>query len=220
MELTILLAAGTSAFVTGATGSVHCALMCGPLACAGMGRERTVGSVAGWHVGRITAYVLMGALLGAVGRGLSATLVSSVQRVLPWMMAAGLLIAAFDLSKRVGPVPFLGRGAKALVRLAGQVDPTMRSFLLGLATPLLPCGLLYGLFLAAVASASALSGGLLLGAFALGALPAVLTVQLGMQRVTVSPRVSFVLRRVVPMAAAVVLVARALLMRPDVAQCG
>ena len=215
MELTILLAAGTSAFVTGATGSVHC-----PLACGGMGRERTVGSVAGWHVGRITAYVLMGALLGAVGRGLSATLVSSVQRVLPWMMAAGLLIAAFDLSKRVGPVPFLGRGAKALVRLAGQVDPTMRSFLLGLATPLLPCGLLYGLFLAAVASASALSGGLLLGAFALGALPAVLTVQLGMQRVTVSPRVSFVLRRVVPMAAAVVLVARALLMRPDVAQCG
>jgi sulfite exporter TauE/SafE len=60
----------------------------------------------------------------------------------------------------------------------------------------------------------------LLGAFALGALPALLTVQLGMQRVTVSPRVSFVLRRVVPIAAAVVLVARALLMRPDVAQCG
>lgn len=220
MEPTIVLAAATSAFVTGVTGSVHCALMCGPLACAGMGRERSAGTVAGWHVGRITAYVLIGALLGAVGRGLSATVLTSAQRVLPWMMAAGLLIAAFDLSKRLGPIPFVGRGAKALVMASGKVDPTTRSFLLGLATPLLPCGLLYGLFLAAVASASAVSGGLLLGAFALGALPAVLTVQLGMKRVTVSPRVSFVLRRVVPVAAAAVLIARALLMRPDVAQCG
>lgn len=220
MEFPFLLAAATSALVTGATGSVHCALMCGPLACAGMGRERTPGSTAGWHLGRLTAYVLVGGLLGAIGRGVSVTLLSSAQRVLPWMMAAGLLIAAFDLSKRLGPIPFVGRGAKFLVQASSKVDPTMRSFLLGLATPLLPCGLLYGLFLAAIASANALDGAVLLGSFGLGAVPALVAVQLGVNKAPMSPKVSFVLRRLVPIAAAVVLIARALMTRADVAQCG
>lgn len=209
--------AGTvSALVTGATGSVHCALMCGPLACTAKGRESAVA----WHLGRVVAYVTIGALLGAVGRVLSVTVLSSAQEWLPWVMAIGLVITAFDLSKRMGALPFVGAGARALARQANRMGPTLRAFLLGVATPLLPCGLLYGMFLAAIASASVVGGGLMLGAFALGAVPAVVAVQVGVGKLSLSPRLGFVLRRVVPLAAAVVLIARALLARGEVTQCG
>jgi hypothetical protein len=59
-----------------------------------------------------------------------------------------------------------------------------------------------------------------MGAFALGAVPAIAALQLGARRLTLSPKVSVVARRVVPLAAAVVLVIRALLTRADVAKCG
>lgn len=214
------MAASLSALVTGATGSMHCALMCGPLACAAMGRARSTAAVLAWHGGRLGAYVLVGAALGALGRGVSAVMVASVQRFLPWVMAAGLLIAAFDLSKRLGPLPLVGKLALPLGRLAGQSSPGARGFLLGVATPLLPCGLLYGLFLASIATADAAHGALLLGSFALGAVPALLAVQLGLQRLSVSPQAVFVVRRLVPVAAAAVLIVRAVLARNEVGACG
>lgn len=214
----MLLAAAIAALVTGATGSLHCALMCGPLACAG-GTSRA--GVLGWQVGRLSSYVLMGAALGAIGRGVSQLVLSEAQRVLPWVMAAGLLITAFDLTKRLPAIPGVSRVTGFFAaRARTQASPGARAFLFGVLTPLLPCGLLYGLFLAAIATADAWSGAALLGAFALGALPALLAVQLGASRLSLSPRVTFIARRLVPVAAAVVLIARALLTRPEVGQCG
>ncbi|MFO0594423.1 MAG: sulfite exporter TauE/SafE family protein [Myxococcaceae bacterium] len=219
MEL-LLPAALMSAFVTGLTGSVHCALMCGPLACAGAGGSRSGSAIAGWHLGRLFSYALVGALLGAIGRGVSLALTDSVQRVLPFVMAAGLLLTAFDVTKRLGPLPLIGRGARALTSVAAKLAPLERSFLFGVATPLLPCGLLYGLFLAAMASAHPLSGALIMVVFSLGAVPAVVGVQLGAARLAQSERWTFVLRRAVPVAAAVVLVVRALMARADTVACG
>ena len=95
-----------------------------------------------------------------------------------------------------------------------------RSFLLGAATPFLPCGLLYGLFLAAIATGTPWGGAAVLGAFSLGALPALGAVQFGTGQFARSPRLALFARRVVPLSAAVVLVARALMTRADVAKCG
>jgi sulfite exporter TauE/SafE len=213
MDSTVLL----GALVAGATGSVHCALMCGPLACASMGTQRSAGAVAGWQVGRLFSYVLIGAALGAVGRGVSHLFLESISRVLPWVMAAGLIATALDLTRHLRALPFTRRGASSIVRAASsQRSPLARSFLFGVATPLLPCGLLYGIFLAAMASGGSLDGALLLGAFALGALPALLTAQLGLSKLTLAPWV----RRVVPLAAAAVLIARALFARAEVGHCG
>lgn len=214
----VFVAAALAALITGATGSLHCALMCGPLACAG-GTSRA--GVIGWQLGRISSYVLVGAALGAIGRGVSVLLVSEAQRVMPWVMAAGLILTAFDLTRRVPPIPGLKRVTSFFAaRATSQQSPGARGFLFGVLTPLLPCGLLYGLFLAAIATGDALEGAGLLGAFGLGALPALLAVQLGASRLSLSPRVSFVVRRLVPVAAAAVLIVRALLVRPEVTQCG
>lgn len=222
MEPMLAWAGAASALVAGATGSLHCALMCGPLACAGLpasGPERRLAAV-GWHLGRVIAYTVVGLLLGSLGRGVSQGLMLSVQPVLPWVMAAGLVITALDLAKHARPLPGVGRISKALARAAAKTSPSTRSFLLGAATPFLPCGLLYGLFLAAIATASPWGGAAVLGAFAVGALPALAAVQLGARRLEASPRVALVMRRVVPLAAAAVLIVRALLTKGDPAQCG
>ena len=215
-------AGAASALVAGATGSLHCALMCGPLACAGLpaaGPDRRRAAVA-WHAGRIIAYTFVGLLLGALGRGVSQGLMVSVQPVLPWVMALGLVITALDLAKHVKPLPGVASISRALARTGATLPAPARSFLLGAATPFLPCGLLYGLFLAAIATGSAWGGALVLGAFSLGALPALGAVQLGAGRLTLSPRWTLVARRVVPLLAAVMLIARALMTRADVAKCG
>lgn len=217
MDSTLLLAAAASAAVTGATGSVHCALMCGPLACASMGPNRNASAVAGWQLGRLSSYVLLGAGFGVLGKGVSHLFLDSISRVLPWVMAAGLLVAAFDLTRGLRALPFMKPSAASLMRTASaQRSPLARSFLFGVATPLLPCGLLYGLFLAAMASGGAFEGAVLLGAFALGAMPALLGAQIGLAKLNVPPW----LRRVVPLAAAAVLIVRALMARADVSHCG
>jgi uncharacterized protein len=222
MELALAWAGAASALAAGATGSLHCALMCGPLACAGLpGNEGRRQAAAAWHLGRALAYTVVGLSLGALGAGISRALLVSVQPVLPWVMAAGLVITAFDLAKRVRPIPGVVKVSAALARAGAKMPPQTRSLLLGAATPFLPCGLLYGLFLAAVATGSAWGGALVLFSFALGAVPALVAVQLTAHRLSLSPKVVSVARRAVPLVAAAVLIARALMTKASVmGQCG
>ncbi len=213
MEPMLATAGALSALVAGVTGSLHCALMCGPLACAARG------SPLAWHLGRVAAYSFVGLLLGALGRGVSRGLLFSIQPVLPWLMAAGLVITALDLARHLRPLPGVKWISTALVRLAAKVQPITRSFLLGAATPFLPCGLLYGLFLAAIATGTPWGGAAVMGAFALGAIPALAALQLGAHKLTLSPRLNVLARRFVPLAAAVLLVIRALMTRAEVPHC-
>jgi hypothetical protein len=219
--LSPLIAAGaTTAFVAGLTGSLHCGLMCGPLACAGLGREGGSRWLMGsWHLGRIAAYALVGVLLGGLGQALSLALTFSVQPYLPWVMALGLVVTALDLGRYVKPLPGVSQISRALARAGARLTPSGRAFALGAATPFLPCGLLYGVFLAALATNSAPGGGLVMGAFSLGAVPVLGAVQLGARSFDRWPTASMVLRRAVPLVAAAVLIARALLARDQTPDC-
>ena len=61
-----------AAFIAGLITSLHCAGMCGPLACALMpGRgDRTDGNTVStvYHVARIASYTLLGGIAGGLGR--------------------------------------------------------------------------------------------------------------------------------------------------------
>jgi hypothetical protein len=78
---------------------------------------------------------------------------------------------------------WLGARLWQLVRpLAGptlQWPEPLRSLGLGLLWSLMPCGLLYSLVLVAISTGNALSGALVMGAFGLGTLPALLGFALG-----------------------------------------
>src|SRR5437868_3521974 len=87
-----------AAFTTAFAGSAHCALMCGPLACAaapstpGDRRRSRVGAWA-WQLGRLAGYASVGAGLGALGGAAATTLAGGAPRVLPWVMAGGLVLS-------------------------------------------------------------------------------------------------------------------------------
>lgn len=212
MTSPLVIAGASSALVAGATGSLHCALMCGPLACAGVpsGPGRRA-AIVGWHLGRVSGYALVGLLLGLVGTGVSRALSVSVEPYLPWVMAAGLIATALELGKHLRPLPLVRSVSTALVRASARLGPTRRSVVMGLATPFLPCGLLYGVFLAAIATGSPLGGASLLGAFALGAVPALAAVQAGAHLGQRWPTFTWAMRKAVPLFAAGVLIYRAVL---------
>ncbi len=207
----LLGAAG--ALVVGVTGSVHCLLMCGPLACAGLpgvkGPEKWR-AVLSYQSARVGAYALVGGLLGALGGGVTQVLAVSTRPYLPWVMAAALVASALELGKRLRPLPGLSHVAGAISRVSAKFSLLSRSGAMGAVTPLLPCGLLYGVYAAALTSSSFGGGALLMGAFALGGLPALLGAQLQTGLWQRQPRLAtFVLKRAVPLVAAAVLLYRA-----------
>jgi sulfite exporter TauE/SafE len=209
--LALVATAAGATFLTGLSGSPHCALMCGPLACAGVagdGRERRRGAAA-WHAGRLGAYTSLGALLGALGHGALAVMQAPAARALPWIMAAGLVVSALELGRRLPALPGLGRLPFLFARLGATVPALPRAALRGAATPFLPCGLLYGAFVVAIGTGSALAGGAVMLAFALGAVPALALLQVNVRRLP-QGRAAQLARRLLPLVAAAVVIWRAL----------
>jgi sulfite exporter TauE/SafE len=211
-DLDLLLPAGVAALAAGLTGSLHCLLMCGPLACAAATGTsgKQLRPVVAWHGGRLIAYALVGMLLGGLGSGLARTLSVSLQPVLPWMLALSLVATAFEVGKRFPAIPGVAKLSSAIVRASARWTPTKRAFAMGAATPFLPCGLLYGVFLSAAALGSGPGGGLVLAMFAFGGIPALLSAQVGSKLLARFHTNAFLLRRGVPLVAAAILVWRAL----------
>lgn len=208
-----------AATVIGATSSVHCFLMCGPLACAATssGARRGASSKEGllrtavaYQASRWAAYVVVGALAGVFGAGVSSVLRFSAEPYLLWLIAAALVLSALDAGRKLRPLPGVSRLLGVAVRVSAQFSPAVRAGAVGALTPLIPCGVLYAALLLAAATGSAIGGAALLGAFAAGAMPALAFAQL-QKRLwpTERPTVAFVLRRLVPLCAAVVLIVRA-----------
>lgn len=171
--------AASPAFAAGIAGSLHCLAMCGLWACAPL-PPRAQGSpyrfIAAWQAGRLGAYAVIGAAWGAFGAGVG-TLFPTVRSLLPWLMVVGLLATAFDVGKRLNPPPGLSWLTRRASQLSTRLSPVTRSLALGALTPLLPCGLLYGMFVAAAGTGTAVAGATVMFFFSLGAVPMLLAAQ-------------------------------------------
>lgn len=179
-----------TAFMIGLFGLTHCLGMCGgivgaldvgidPKQVRGGGRMRFHLS---YNAGRIASYVSAGVLAGLLG-SLAAT--ASYGNALPvgqliagvMMIALGLYLAGWWRA-----ITVLEKGGQHLWK---RIEPLGRGFLpvtsplqalgLGLIWGWLPCGLVYSALALAMASASPLSGALIMAAFGLGTLPALLS---------------------------------------------
>jgi sulfite exporter TauE/SafE len=164
-----------SALIAGLVTSLHCAGMCGPLACALMPSARddadpsTVAAV--YHTARVGGYTVLGALCGGVGRVPLQWLDAGALRWLPWLLVVFFLAMALQLDRRLPRLPWLGRlHATLSAGLRGR-SRVRAAALLGVATPLLPCGPLYMLLSLALLSGSALRGAETLLAFGIGTIP-------------------------------------------------
>jgi uncharacterized protein len=173
--------------VLGATSSLHCTTMCGPLiavASAPLAGDRTrIGRLAAWqgayHLGRGVAYGAIGGLLALLGTALTglfaARQVGGLLQVAVGLVIVGL--GVWQLNK--GAVA--GSGGGPIARAVGRLVTSGHGrglFALGLLTGLLPCGVLYAAFARAVAAGSASEGALLLLAFWAGTVPLLATVGL------------------------------------------
>lgn len=130
--------------------SLHCAAMCGPIRLlAPRGRVA-------YQAGRGLAYGALGGAAGLLGWSLP-----------PWALVAFVAAAALMILLRVS-LPSPWRGFSSRLTFAASRRPLT----LGLASGLLPCGLLHGWVAVAAATASPVRGALVLGALWLGTLPA------------------------------------------------
>jgi hypothetical protein len=164
-----------AAFVAGLVTSLHCAGMCGPLACSLMpvkgdrSDAQTVSSV--YHGARLTSYALLGGLAGGLGRAPLTWVSQSALRWLPWVMVLFFVALALRWDRHLPKLAALGR---VTFRLQGWLrgrSRTEAAAALGFATPLLPCGPLYFLVALALLSGSALHGVEVMLAFGLGTVP-------------------------------------------------
>lgn len=135
------------------------------------------------HAGRISAYGLMGAVVGLLGAaGLMLKPIMPVHTVLfifgnlalIWL---GLRLAGY--APLEGALSGLGSRLAALVpaRFSPAAQAGRHPFLTGMAWGCLPCGLVYGVLPFALLSGDALSGAVLMVVFGLAALPHLLAAQ-------------------------------------------
>ncbi len=195
MIATALVAGGA---LLGLSSAPHCVGMCGPLQCGLLGvrpatsstSTSSIAAVLAANAGRLTVYATFGALagsFGAFGQGLFAT--EKLRLALRLLAALALVASAAKLAGYTDLLaPFervstpLFRGVRKLV---GPLLPTgsqpggpLRAFAAGLLWGTVPCAVVWGAILAATGAGGPLGGALVLLAFGVATLPALLGVGL------------------------------------------
>ncbi|NJD10504.1 MAG: sulfite exporter TauE/SafE family protein, partial [Gemmatimonadetes bacterium] len=163
-----------AAFVMGLMGSGHCLGMCGGFAAA-CARPRW--SVLLWNAGRLTTYAVLGAIGGLAGGAVPGP------RWLPVVVSLVLLVWFAAALAELVPQPRLALPGlvRAGTTLARREGPGSR-YLFGVATGLLPCGMVYAALALAIAGGAPLLGAAAMVAFGLGTAPALTLLGVGVQQ--------------------------------------
>jgi len=186
-----LAASLAAAFFAGLLGSTHCLGMCAGISgmftlnAAARGLRAQLPAALVYNAGRIASYAVLGAIAAVFG----STLLDIIPSIAgPLRLIGGALIVLIGLQ-----IAFNWRVLQPLERMGGQlwakVAPFAKGLLpvtsmpkaaaLGLLWGLLPCGLVYSVLLMAATSADSARGAMIMLAFGLGTLPAMLATGLG-----------------------------------------
>ena len=184
----MLLSELTSAFLVGLLGSVHCIGMCGGIVgaltfnisdSARTQRGKLAAYVSFYNIGRLSSYCIAGVLFAWLGTTIAESFTSQFQGFGKWitgtfLVLLGLYIAGWlqvlVLFEKLGSQ--LWRFIQPFSKPFIPVDRFWKAGILGLLWGWLPCGMVYAMLPLAMASDSPTSGGLIMLAFGLGTLPA------------------------------------------------
>ncbi|SJN10160.1 Heavy-metal-associated domain (N-terminus) and membrane-bounded cytochrome biogenesis cycZ-like domain, possible membrane copper tolerance protein [Halomonas citrativorans] len=184
-----------AAFVFGLMGGAHCIGMCGGVMSAltfaippsMRSSARMGGLLLSYNLGRILSYMTAGALVAALGTVLSPSLLA--RQLLQGVAALMLILMALYIAnwwKGLLRVEAVGRRLwRHLEPLGRRLMPVVhfpQAFALGALWGWLPCGLVYSMLAWSLATAQPLLGALLMGAFGLGTLPALLATGLAARK--------------------------------------
>ncbi len=183
----------------GFMGSLHCIGMCGGLVTAVSMSQTSIwwSGLFIYQLGRITTYALLGLLVGFTGATLNTFGGDLLQRLLA--ISAGTLMIIFALNlagwlpdplRRFSTWASRKSGLAGLARRASEHGRAGSWYTLGLANGLLPCGLVYAALSLALAAGNAQTGTLMMAAFGLGTIPAMMFVPTALHRMTPALRTS------------------------------
>jgi len=185
MEPTIV-----GALLVGLLASSHCLAMCGGLSVA-LGLGAGGGNKAhlfSYSLGRVFIYTAIGALAGVMGEQVTASLpaVGIALRLLAALLlvAMGLYISGWwmGLSKLEAVGALFFKRLRPLSRGLIPVRGHPQALCLGMLWGLLPCGLVYSSVAWALATADWRQSAVLMAAFGVGTVPAMLSVGLAGQK--------------------------------------
>lgn len=177
------------AFLAGMVTSLHCAGMCGPLACYLAPRPgdsasfTTVTSL--YQMGRLLSYTAIGAFAGGLGMlalGWVGIYQQSLSRFLPWVLVLFFLMMALRVDKFLPKPGFLNPLLRRAQSQAAKLPRPVAGLLVGILTPLLPCGPLYAVFGLALMTQSPVRGAEFLLLFGMGTMPLLWIVQSAFSR--------------------------------------
>lgn len=187
----------TAAFLVGLLGGGHCVGMCGGIVSAVTialpASKPKTGFLLAYNAGRILSYSAAGLLAGAVGASsffLEHVLpiekllygLASLMLVLLGLYLAGIWRGVTLLEVAGGT---LWRRLQPYSRYFLPVRTLPQAFALGTLWGWLPCGLVYSVLVAAIATGSPGRGGLLMLAFGIGTLPTLLAMGMAAVRLKV-----------------------------------
>lgn len=179
-------------FVASLIGSLHCVGMCGPFALMAGAHARTPAQAfmpaTAYSIGRWVTYSLLGIIGGTLGYAFELSAALSEWQHLVTIATGALLIAVgvVGLLRALGWMSagqwfgaFVAARLKPLQRRVAATSGTLRAFLVGSVTVLMPCGWLYAFVIAAAATAHPLSGWLVMTVFWAGSVPILVALMLG-----------------------------------------
>jgi sulfite exporter TauE/SafE len=142
-----------------------------------------------YHIGRITSYCLIGAIVGFTGsiaaKNIGMPIAGLRLFAAVFLILLGLYIGQWLLW--LNRIEALGKGLwgylSPLAKYVIPVDNMKKALGLGALWGWLPCGLVYSTLTWALASGSMVTGATIMLAFGLGTLPALLTISLGINSI-------------------------------------
>jgi sulfite exporter TauE/SafE len=181
-----------SAFIIGLLGSGHCIGMCGGittmLTSALSPQKKATDQfklVTAYHLGRIFSYSLIGAIVG-FSSSIAAKNIGVPLGYLRLIAALFLILLGLYLGQWLMWLSRVESFGKILWRYLSPlskkfipVNNVKQALALGAIWGWLPCGVVYSTLTWSLASGNAISGALIMASFALGTLPALLSISLG-----------------------------------------
>ena len=199
MTLTALLSIAIAGVVLGLASALHCAAMCGGLSLGLLSLFRggsrnddglwaRLAPLLLMQAGRVTAYAVLGSLAGLTGAALVGLALDPrmAARLLQWAAAASMMWIGLSVA---GLVPELAFPAGVTTRVNRVAEDLMRPlrrhavlgpYAAGLSWGICPCPMVHGALFTSVLTGSVTGGALMMAAFGLGTIPAVVASALGL----------------------------------------
>lgn len=167
-----------TALIFGLVSSLHCIGMCGPIAMilpvSKNNQSKKAMQIFTYHIGRISAYSILGLVFGLFGKGLY---IAGLQQQMS--IVVGILMILFVLipQNKLGSLNFL----KPIYKLTSKLKKALGSqfkkqdvkslYMIGFFNGFLPCGMVYVALFGALATQNIALGMLYMVLFGIGTIP-------------------------------------------------